>query len=531
MLDLRKSQAVIPEQNEKADEDLTGRNRLVSNVISSWAAHFVFLIAGFIMPRMIDQRLGQDLLGVWDFAWSLVNCFGLVQGGIIGSVNRYVSRYRAVSDMVGVNRTVSSASCILALSGLTALGLTTVASLQLPRLFGTRLGANTIDAQWVVFFLGSCLALEISLGAFAGLLTGYHHWKLHNIIKSGWHAVTVIGMILALILGGSLRSLAVITFVGLALAYLTRVIIVYRVCEGLQVRPSLVGWATIRKLLLFGGKTLMPSISRLLMNQMISILIIFYLGPTMLALFSRPRSLILHINTLVGKMGMVLSPATSSLESLGNMEEIRQLLVKSVRYSLYMVLPMTAVIVCFSDTILELWMGPRYSMRLLPAVLTLGYLTNIVQMPVVHLLGGMNAHGRAGVAYFIASLCSVGSTALVLGYLGWGLAGTALAVTLPLTIMSAVYLPLLICRRVGLDIKQYYLSILTGPVIHVSPLVMCLVGARILFHDDLLVGLMSGSAVGGAILTVLYWRNVLPDQIKDRVFPKHRRRAVVQLPH
>jgi len=51
------------------------------------------------MPRMIDQRLGQELLGVWDFAWSLVHYFEFIQMGLTSSVNRYVAKYRAVGDM------------------------------------------------------------------------------------------------------------------------------------------------------------------------------------------------------------------------------------------------------------------------------------------------------------------------------------------------------------------------------------------------------------------------------------------------
>ena len=27
----------------------------------------VYLATGFVMPRMIDHKLGQEVLGVWDF--------------------------------------------------------------------------------------------------------------------------------------------------------------------------------------------------------------------------------------------------------------------------------------------------------------------------------------------------------------------------------------------------------------------------------------------------------------------------------
>ncbi len=249
------------EQPAEKKEELTGRDRLVSNVLFSWSAHFVFILAGFIMPRMIDHRLGPDLLGIWDFAWSLVTYFHLLTIGISSSVNRFVARYRTVGDFASLNRTVSSASCILGIGGLLAFGLTIVVSLLLPRLFGDKLGDGVRQAQFVVFFLGSSIAVQIAFTAFTGVLTGCHQWATHNIIRSGWHAATVVGMILALLRGGSLTSLAVINLTGIVLAYMTRVVVAYRVCEGLRLRPSMVERAVIGQLLFFGGKTLLPGMS------------------------------------------------------------------------------------------------------------------------------------------------------------------------------------------------------------------------------------------------------------------------------
>ncbi|MBL7145000.1 MAG: oligosaccharide flippase family protein [Phycisphaerae bacterium] len=511
------TQALSPGQDRKGEEDLTGRDLLVSNVVFSWAAHFVFIIAGFILPRMIDRRLGQELLGVWDFGWSLVSYFGLVQAGVGSSVNRYIAKYRAAGDISGVNRIASTAFCIQNLAGMLVFGLTIAVSLLLPQLFGARLGENVVDAQWVVFFLGASMGIQMCFAVFAGVLTGCHRWKLHNIIKSGWHAATVAGMIVALLMGAGLPSLAGIVFAGLVLGGVTRVLLAHRVCEGLRLRPSLVGWRTIKKLFIFGGKTLIPSVSNLLLNQTTSVLIVAFLGPAALALFARPRSLVRHMNTLINKMAMTLTPTAGSLQSTGNLKEIRELLITSVRYSLYMVLPMVLVLIVFGGAIMQFWMGPRYANALIPAILAAGYLTTMVQLPVLSILAGLNAHGRAGIAQFIASLCTAGLTVLVLRGLGLGLVGTAVAVTLPLTIMNVTYLPFLICRRVNLDMRRYFLAVTAGPAVHVLPFAICLVVARLVFKAEPLMGLLWGGAIGGAVLAVLYWRYVLPDRIKARI--------------
>ena len=511
-----KSDCAVP--TRRSGEDLSGRDRLVSNVLNSWAAYGVFIVAGFILPRMIDRRLGQELLGVWDFSWSLVTYFEFIRGGIGSSVNRYVARYRAAGDTFGVNTTVSSATCMLGLAGLLVVGLSVAVSLLLPRLFDDRLGDNLQEAQWVVFFLGIGIGVQIAFSAFNGVLTGCHRWALHNLNKSGWYAAAVIGMVVALLSGGSLWTLAVIMCAQEALAAVTRLMLAHAVCEGLRLRLSLVKWEMIRRLFAFGGKTLLPSIADLLLVQTSSILIVAYLGPASLALFNRPQSLMRHTKTLVNRMAMTLMPTVSSLDSTGEEAVIRRLVVTATRYSVYMVLPVVLVLVIFGGSIMRLWMGPRYADGLVPAILAIGSLAVLVQMPALNTLAGVNAHGRAGVARLIASLCSIGLNVLVLWYFKYGLVGAAIAVTLPLTILNLVDIPRLICRRVGLGMRQYFLAVTVGPAVHILPFALCLVLARIIFNTRPFVGLGCGGFVGGVILAIAYWRHVLPERVKAKAF-------------
>lgn len=515
--------------NRKPQLDLTGREQLVGNVLFNWGAYSVFIGAGFIMPRMIDAHLGRELLGVWDFAWSLVSYFELVQAGIGASVNRYIARYRIARDAVSINRVVISASCVLAVAGAIVMALTVAASLLLPWLFGDRLGENTLEAQWVVVFLGASLAVRVSCSAFSGILTGCHRWELHNINTSCFYAATVAGAVVALLLGGGLRVVAAIVLVGQVLTELGRIVLAHRACEGLRFRPSLVGWSTVCELLVFGGKTLIPHISKLLLNQTTSILIVLYLGPWALALYARPRSLVHHMTTLVNKMAMVLMPTTSSLQSVGDVKGIRHLLVSSVSYAVYLVFPMILLLVVCGGQILRLWMGPDYADGLVPAVLALGSFSTLIHIPVLTTLAGMNAHGRAGASQFVASVCSVALTFVALALFRWGTLGAAVAVTLPLTIVNLVYLPLFVCRQTGLGLRRYFLSAVAKPMLRVAPFGACLVGARLMFPAKPLVSLVSGAATGGAILSVLYWRYVLPDKLRAKIAAPLRANWVLKL--
>ena len=507
----RRSQSA---ETKTAKPDLTGREQMTRNVIASWGGHFVFVIAGFIMPRMIDNRLGHELLGVWDFAWSLIAYFGLVQAGIGSSVNRYVAKYRAVGDMDGVNRAVSSVWCFHMAAGAIVLVLTVVLSLFLPFLFGTRLGENVVTAQWIVFLMGASAGLRVSVAAFSGVVSGCHRWDLHNAITSGFHAVVVGGMITALCLGGGLVCLAIISSVGLLLADFSRVPVAYRLCHGLHVRPGLATWRQGLSMLAFGGKTLIPSVGRLLLNQTISIMIVAYLGLAPLAFFARSQSLIRHLETLVAKLAHVLTPTASALSGAKKKQELRSLLIRSTRYAFFITLPITLVLVIFGDAILTFWMGSWYGNGTVLTILAVGFLPTIGNLPVLSILTGMNAHGRPGLAYLLAAVLAVVLAALALGPMQLGLTGAAVAIVVPLALANGVYLPIYACRRMGIRIGKFYSGVLFKPVLCAMPFAICLLSARVYFSAYPLTAAVWGCSLGFAVLVTLYWIYVLPERLR-----------------
>ncbi len=250
-------------------KDLTGRSRLVSNVLFTWAGQLVFFVAGFIMPRMIDHKLGQDVLGVWDVSWSLVTYFRFVEMGVTASVNRYVARHWGKEDIEGINRVVSSATFALCVSGIIIAIGTVVTVLTMPYWIGDHVKAGNYVpvTQWSVFYLGLMLAGQTALGAFNGVLTGCHRWELQTMRTSVWQFITVTGMIIALYMGAGLPTLAAITAIGQILGQLTMVTLSYHACPGLKIKRSYVKWASIKELYIYSGKTLLPTCSKMLLNQ------------------------------------------------------------------------------------------------------------------------------------------------------------------------------------------------------------------------------------------------------------------------
>lgn len=507
--------------------DLTGRSRMAWNVIVSWAGQFVFIVAGFIMPRRIDRILGQEMLGIWDFSWSMVAYFGLIQVGIGSSVNRYVAKYRARGEMERVSEVVSSVAFVQVLMGMVILGLAGLVTCLLPSFWGDRLGRGLGDAQVVLFTLGVSLALQVALAAFTGVITGCHRWDIHNYIKAGWYAATVAAMIVLLQLGLGIRSLAVASLVGLALADLNRVLCAFLLCPEMRIAPHLIRVAMARDAFRFGVKTLTPRIGDLLLNQTSSILIAAFLGPAALALYSRPRSLVQQTEMLVSKLAFVLTPTASALHSTNRREELGELLITATKYAAFISLPITIGLSIMGGPLLLLWMGEDYVNGALVAIIAMGSFSMFTLMPAMSILTGLNAHGRPGVVHLLTAICSTGFVLLFLGPFQMGLCGVALAVGVPLTIAYGGYVSVYACGLVGLSWRRFFVQAFRIPLLAVTPMALCLVLFRSLLPTRPLCALWMGSAVGGLLLGATYWRYVLPSRLRLNVSRWFRGKRVI----
>jgi O-antigen/teichoic acid export membrane protein len=491
--------------------DPTGRHRLAFNVLASWAGHAVFVVAGFVLPRIIDRSVGQEGLGVWDFCWSLVSYFGFAEIGVgAGNLGRYVAKYRASGDTAGLRSAASSVLLVQLASAAICLAATAAVTLFLPRLFGHRLGARVEMVTPVVALLGSALAVEMSGGTFHGVIVGCHRWDLHNAITAGFHALTTAAMIASLILGGGLTGLAAIYLCGVVAREITRRAIAYRVCPELRLGPAFASWDHVRRLVLFGAKTSVPGFARLVLFQGNSLLVASQLGPAALAVFARPNALFRHVETFLAKFANVLIPTASSLQAQGRTQELSRLMLESTRFAAGLGLPLTLTLAILGDPILHVWMGPRYEQGLVVLILAAGFFPMLTQQPAVTILTGLNAHGRLGIASLASSILGLGLSLVFVRALGWGLPGAALAVAVPLSLGGGLFVAVAASHRLGLSVTRYLRQSYLSPILCAIPFAACLSFARIAFADRPLASLIVGSLSGGMVIAPLTWYFVLP---------------------
>lgn len=497
--------------------DLTGRQNIIRNILASWVGYSVYFVAGFVMPRLIDRNLGQDDLGLWDFGWSIVGYFGLSQLGITQSIDRYVAKYRAAGDSVALNRSISSVLLFQCFSTAVVLLITASLFAWMPGLFGEKLGENVTSARWIVVFLGAGVAVTQMLNIFDGITTGCHRWDIHNGLNSGFYALSVAMMIGSVLTGGGVISLAVINFIGISMEKVTRMIIAFKICPELKISLKQAKIGVIREQLFFGGKSLIPSLADVFFRQTVNVMIVGGLGVGALAVFSRPLALIKHSGNIVNKFANVLMPIASSLTSIGKHDELKSFFLKAVSSGALISVPGIVFLSIFGGPLLNLWMGKNYADATLMAVLAVGSLAGMLQVPIYSMLIGLNKHGTAGVAKVIGSFISMGLVVVNFKILELELVGCAIAIGLPSLIVDGIFMPLYATKNLSMPMRVFYKEAVFKPLYFNLPLIVFLALVRWVFLDQIYVGLFVGLTGGVLIGASVYWFWVIPANLKEKI--------------
>lgn len=493
------------------------RDSLLRSVLSNWVGHFVFMVSGFVLPRLIGDRVGQDALGVWDLGWSLVAYSHLLVMGIGGAVNRYVARYRAGEDWQALNSTVNSSLAILTVSFVLAVAAAGVFASLVPVLLRSAESVDMAVARRMVLLLGIAAALKMPSAVFDGVLGGFGRFDLKNAVRVSI-ALGLLGVLTGLILSG--RDLVALAWAVLG-AELLRIalcwLVARRVFPVLRLGPRLASWSRVRELLRFGSKSVLQDLSRAGLYQTNGLILAYFAGPAALAVYARQRALVMHATRFLNQYAHVLIPASSALDADRRDDELRALLIKSTKYALFIALPIVALLAILGGPLVRLWMGSEYAAPKVLALLALGHLAPLAQRPAFCILTGMHRHAIPAVAEAIAAVVSVALGLVFVGLLGWGMMGAALAMIVPLTAAGGIVVLVHACRSLELSIGQHIRGVLPGPLAVVIPFVAVLMLAAWLGEDSSWAPLAFGVGIGGALLVVEYWCWVLPAGPKSQV--------------
>lgn len=490
---------------------------LARSVISNWLWYGLVLVSGFVIPRLINRYQSQEILGAWDFGWSVVIYVDMLSMGVAAALNRYVARYRAQCDWEALNRAVNSALAWLIVAF--AIGVVMAVGFAAWTPYGTGDGSQEIavTGRRVLFTLAFAAALRMPFAAFNSVITGYERFAVLNVIRTARDGAALLLMIGLLVAGSGIVAMAVAVLLCEVVANVAKVVVACRICAPLRLSPRYCRAASMKEMLVFGGKTVLQDFSRGGIYQASSQMVFFFLGPATLAVYQRQRALVMHAMRFVKQYAQVFTPTSSVLHARGDQAALQTLLIQTSKYGLYVALPIMLVLTTMGDPLLQIWMGPGFSAPTVLAILAAGHVISVAQLGAYSVLTGMDKHGRAALCEFVAAVVSIGLGLIILGPVGGGMVGAAIALTLPVAMVEGLVIPYFACKAVKLSVVDYVRGFAPGPLLASIPLALCLGLSRLLCVDRPMLAFVTGVGGGGLVTIAVYWRMVVPDPVRASV--------------
>lgn len=498
------------------------RSGILRSTIWNWTGEIVMVVSGFVLPRLINHRMSQEELGIWDFGWS-IRSYVLLACGTLGSgANHYFARYASSEQWPELSRTLGAMLALVVYAATSALLLTLGLVYFTPRLINTASLLLIGDARSLVFSMGLTSCITILTVVFSGAIAGRGRFDLLNLID-GSSDVLLAGALLASVLTGA--GLKVMGFCVLArelLNGLAKYWCVRNIAPQVNARPRWVDRSMFLEIIGYSAKTVMLALSSLL--EITPLVIATVIGPAALALYSRPRALILVTTRFVMAFTRVLLPIASGFHGKHDRQALGELLIRSTRQVMFLALPPVLVLLILGRALLRFWMGDQaYADNHVLQILVLGYLPFLAQQATYFILLGLASHGLAGVASLSASIVSAALSILFVAVLGWGIDGAALATAVPLFVVNLCVLPYAGCRAADVPLLRYVRESVVSPLFSVIPFAVVLLTARASFPDEPKTQLLVGLLVGSSVLTAVYWHTVVPLDLKQRISHWRRR--------
>lgn len=510
----------MPEPSE-ASRPGRGQHRSIAlNVLTNWIWYALVVVSGFLIPRLIDQRLGPVQLGVWDLCWSLSAYVGLLSLGITSAVARYVAHHRVSDDWSGLNQVINSSLLVL-LCGFTVSIVLVLAvdwiALLTPPVDRPKLGGS---GRLLAFLLVGSAALQLPAGVYNAVLTGWERFDLLNLIRASRDVAGIILMMAALYAGHGLIALGWINFGLELLATIAKWWTAQRLCGHIRLSTRYCRARTMADLTSFGGKTIVQEFARSGPQQAAALVISRALGPEALALFSRQRNLVMHAYRFTKQYAQVFVPRSAALHAGAEQDRLRDLLINSSRAGFLVALPMLLALAIAGGDLLELWMGPEYRAQHLLAVLALGQILALGQQSALSVLIGMGRHGRAAVADAVVAGAGILILVAWTGMLGGGLMGAAIVIAAAATIAGGLLVPWYACELLNVHFGSYLRKCLTLPLLCVTPYTLVLLAIQFIPNADYKIRLILSACLGSVILIGMYAAFALPRHLRERILRK-----------
>ena len=328
---------------------------------SATGMSFVSISATLLLTPVILRYIGQSAYGLWATFGSVIGYFGLFDFGMNYATVKYTAEFRARADTQALTRLISTMVVGIACVGLAIITVSFGVLPLIPKMF--HLDASLVSTAQIAFaIMASNVALGLVGVTFNNVIYGFQRV---DVIKSFGIIQSVINFGLTLLLlrrgfgliGVVLASgVAVFTVLSLSLIFL------YRSNYGFTVRPRFAEMRTLKAIAPYSLRSFILGLTAQVIYRTDNIVIGVFLTIAAVAPYSIAYKLCFLGAMVMFKVSDTLFPTFTRLYTLGDIDGLRSLYLRTLRLAMCIIVPF-ALILVFAGMSTYRFVGRRCELR------------------------------------------------------------------------------------------------------------------------------------------------------------------------
>lgn len=422
---------------------------LIRGSTSRVAQLFLSTVVGFFLTPFIVRSLGAEQYGIWALAFAFVGYYSLLDLGMSSAVFTHVSYAFGQGDHDEARRIYSTGLAVFGTAGILLSVATVILALVAGRVYHSTLIFG------VVLVVGLITSTTFPLRVTFGTLNAGGHFDITSGLIMLTLVLRAVGTVVVLRLHHGVLGLAVIS----ALAMMpTNILIVAAVkwkYPFLHVLKPRFHRGTGKKLMRFGFPVIFGQLADRVRFQTDSLTVSFFLGLVALAHYNIATTLIMYFSDGVQSVTGVIAPVLSMQQSVRDEEGVRSSILAGTRIGIAVSGLVLFAMIAWGHAFIQRWMGvsflDAYPVLVILAIAVFLDASQGTAVSAFYATMNQQYYAMLNVGEAVANLALSILLARPLGTIG-----IALGTLIPAVVVRLFLQPILMERRIGLTMRQYW---------------------------------------------------------------------------
>ncbi len=399
---------------------------------------FIFPVAlTLITTPYIVHKLTAEVFGIYVIAMSLMGVMSFLNLGFGHGTIKFISQYEAKKDYERINKIVGTTLFVYLIMGI--IGFTVTYCLSD---FLTNNVFNISDKHKQLSatsfrLIGFGFIVSLINGIFFNISKALQRYDLSVKIQNGVWFLSNISIVI--LLYSEMGLISILTtwiffqFCGIIIFWH----VTKKILPSLKIAPELDSYV-FKEMFGFSFFAAVENITASIAFKADKLIIGILMGTEFVAYYSVPFMIVQIANGFVGSASQFLFPIVSSMYSCNDTKRLKQLYMKSIRYSITLSLVIAGCLLLIGKSFLILWMGEEFaekSAHIIP-IISLIFFFLAVLAPAYWYYNGMGKSSANMVCSLVGTFCQIGFSFILIPKLG--LTGAAIALAFIL-ILCPVY--------------------------------------------------------------------------------------------